>query len=1656
MIATGNIIEAAGGNTIDLSATTASSASANGGNLAIIAGYNFAPATSNGNPTQQTFQLQGPSATGGNVELGHTTIKTGTVNNGNTGGNVTIIASGAAIPSATTNLGTVAIGSIDTTASGQLGKSGSVQIIGQGGVTVTGAITTHGIAGSTDGAVSVASASQTIVNNPNLRILAGELQGGSFIVNQAGGNVSLGSISAGTAAVTLTTGGATGTINATGAIGAGALNLNIGSATVGSLAAPVAMNVSTINVAGSDSNSGKVFVSDNLATVNVGQVTVGTFNLLDNSTATTPLLNVTAANLNSNSITIANSTGTINLTGGNTLSPTADATGKGGTLVLTASAYTGLASASAPLLFSANGTAGTGDGGSVSINVSNTTSTTVLGTGAGNFELSATGVNGGSASLVTTGKLAIVTDGLGNIPTTEINVASSGAVGTQEGNIALSGGSLSWGANATGTGNATVLNVVSGTAANLGTGGSVSVAITGTTPAAVTLGTAAGDIDLTALGANGGSAALSTTGTLNIVTDAAGNVVNNGAFTGSGLNVAPVSATGNGGSIILTANAFAHGVTTGTGSSSVLIINADGAVNGTAGRAGFASLTQTGPGNLVVGTGAGQVELVARGGANTSLTAPTAKTGSGVAIAANGTLIVNPTGIIITASGSNTAGSNVTLQSNSPTIFNYGLATTKNLNGVVGVLNVAGTGTGAFGGINLINVGGEVTNSVAITNVGELTMTAGGTGGVVIAQNIGNVNTASITLSTLGTGNITGTRTILTNATTGLLSVSSAGGTVGPLTFTSAFVDANAPSGTITLTDKDTGVVTIGAVKGATGVNAGANNSFIFNGVGGITTTAPITAGLAVTLKTTSTTKGVIIGGNIDATLPTGVTTITAPDGIVVTAAATDLSGGKAVTLSSTKGGIAVGTIGVVTAPTTFSATAAQTILNTGLVQATTTITERESGTGAFGIIVDGNMETSSSSTTIGGITLSASGTGGVLGLAGNDIGSGRNVNITASKGNIQVGSIGALSKTPQTVILTALDNITNLGAIKATTTVTERNTATTAGIVIGGNISASATTGVVTLTDAGTAGITLLAGAPATTDVSATKSVTLAATKGPITIGSIGTQLTTGLAKVTSLDTLTESGTIAATSSITLAATSTTAGNVTVNNLNTTNGVITVTAAAGKLLVDAGATINAKSTAKATITLENKNTTSGSIEIGSGATISNVGATGTNVNIVIGAVPGSPTGTTLQAKTGTTYTVNGTAVTANPTPPLFFFGLDGITLGSSSTQAISINSLGGGKVIFNTGKETASAITIDGGVAGGKATTITADPPAGFAAPSAAAVSQARAEMMNAITVPVISAPATNNQATGGIATNATTAATPVTAAAGLVNTGAFSSDATTAALANGGSGNAISTSGLVGSLSSSIVDSAEAPTSRTLYGKATTSEMAVAAEECTFNGTSHGIKSEIDAVMVADAEMGLSGGKAVEYSAKGDAASRHVTLRKGNMVVAPKVDTIVETAFGNVTVAAKSMALIMALPSGTAVFNLDDSRKNSVVVNIGNSSVTLAPGRHTTVTSREVASFDMVNAAEGVAYRNVSSKACDGGLQAFSSEFSMTSAIGNVKQLRELFNSNHPEAKRLAGHLVKTTAILTQLQGSGTTGSANAYELYQHPRMTAMGITK
>lgn len=172
----------------------------------------------------------------------------------------------------------------------------------------------------------------------------------------------------------------------------------------------------------------------------------------------------------------------------------------------------------------------------------------------------------------------------------------------------------------------------------------------------------------------------------------------------------------------------------------------------------------------------------------------------------------------------------------------------------------------------------------------------------------------------------------------------------------------------------------------------------------------------------------------------------------------------------------------------------------------------------------------------------------------------------------------------------------------------------------------------------------------------------------------------------------------------------------------------------------------------------------------------------------------------------------------------------------------------------------------------------------------------------------------------------------------------------------------------------------------------------------------------------------------------------AQRMVFNNGNVLLAPQVDTVVETQHGNVTVAGKSVVLISATNAGLAVFDFDDQHKGSVSVEANGHHVVLSPGRHVMVTPHLHAEFAQINAVETVAHRNIASTT-KGGSRTHVSEFSIPSAMDSVKPLKAMVMSNHPDAKRVAARMLKTTAVVMQLGGG-----QDEYQHYFKPRMTAM----
>ncbi len=192
-------------------------------------------------------------------------------------------------------------------------------------------------------------------------------------------------------------------------------------------------------------------------------------------------------------------------------------------------------------------------------------------------------------------------------------------------------------------------------------------------------------------------------------------------------------------------------------------------------------------------------------------------------------------------------------------------------------------------------------------------------------------------------------------------------------------------------------------------------------------------------------------------------------------------------------------------------------------------------------------------------------------------------------------------------------------------------------------------------------------------------------------------------------------------------------------------------------------------------------------------------------------------------------------------------------------------------------------------------------------------------------------------------------------------------------------------------------------------------------------------------DASICSDSELGIAPGASIDRTAHGE----KVSVKNGQVLFVPFQDTVVETQHGTVNIDANSTVLVSVHGDKLAVYNLDDNHKGAVSVIARGSKMTLAPGSHLTVATGS-GDFGHINPIETISHRNVESHDLQGA-RVHTSEFSVASAIMSVKPLQAVMTSNHPQAKKTASKLIKTTAVLMHLNGS-------EYHHYFKTAITAM----
>ena len=159
----------------------------------------------------------------------------------------------------------------------------------------------------------------------------------------------------------------------------------------------------------------------------------------------------------------------------------------------------------------------------------------------------------------------------------------------------------------------------------------------------------------------------------------------------------------------------------------------------------------------------------------------------------------------------------------------------------------------------------------------------------------------------------------------------------------------------------------------------------------------------------------------------------------------------------------------------------------------------------------------------------------------------------------------------------------------------------------------------------------------------------------------------------------------------------------------------------------------------------------------------------------------------------------------------------------------------------------------------------------------------------------------------------------------------------------------------------------------------------------------------------------------------------SSKVDLKYGGTVFAPRQNLSVATPFGNVHLAADSIALVVVTESGLSIYNLHDEHRGSVrLLREGGRQYSVILGEHLTV-ARKGKEFPELNPVPSISHADLRTF---GGTawNVYQSKFSLTSAIVGLDSLALLKNSADSSKRKLSDRLYKNAAILMQFRMPST----------------------
>jgi hypothetical protein len=156
-------------------------------------------------------------------------------------------------------------------------------------------------------------------------------------------------------------------------------------------------------------------------------------------------------------------------------------------------------------------------------------------------------------------------------------------------------------------------------------------------------------------------------------------------------------------------------------------------------------------------------------------------------------------------------------------------------------------------------------------------------------------------------------------------------------------------------------------------------------------------------------------------------------------------------------------------------------------------------------------------------------------------------------------------------------------------------------------------------------------------------------------------------------------------------------------------------------------------------------------------------------------------------------------------------------------------------------------------------------------------------------------------------------------------------------------------------------------------------------------------------------------------------------IHIAKGNALFVPKNNIVVLADLADIHIGAGSMVgVLRPSPDIVSIYDLEDTGSKKVSIKVGDETIALSPGKNLII-SKEKNEFEKINPAHRIAYRKLESKKLKSGFYAYTSEFSISSAVLHVRPLQNILLSNDPEDQKIANRLVKNYVILEDVFGNG-----------------------